>query len=78
MTLHDGAPGTYWGGGAVLLFKISSLLTNISVEHLIETAILAGVGATVGFTVQLFLSFVVKYFKKKRDVKGASTISKER
>lgn len=60
MTLQDGSPGQYWGGGAVLLLQVAELFTALSGPLLIRTIILAIIGATVGFLTQFILKFIGK------------------
>ena len=49
--------GTFFG-------TILSILGNLHHEDLLKTAILAGFGAIVSFSVTLVMKAIVKYFRK--------------
>jgi hypothetical protein len=57
MTAHNGHGGTVAGtaGGTLL-----TLFANIHSEDIVKTAILATIGATVSFTISLFLKWIAK------------------
>ena len=57
--VFDSTTKTGTAGGTLL-----TIFANISSEDLVKTAILAGVGAIVSFSVTLFLKFIIKRFRK--------------
>jgi hypothetical protein len=48
-------------GGTLLI-----VFLNIKTGQLFQTAVLAAVGATVSFTVSLFLKYIIRLFKNKQ------------
>lgn len=72
---NDGYPGLGWGGGTILLLNtqavLDSLLGYMDLREAVTTAVMATLGATVGFFVHLFWTYV----KKKHD--EYTDISKE-
>jgi len=46
-------------GGTLL-----SIVLNISLDNILFTIIMAGIGASVSYVVSKFLNFLFKYFKK--------------
>lgn len=57
--VFDNTTKTGTAGGTLL-----TIFANISSEDLVKTAILAGVGAVVSFSVTLFLKLLIKRSRK--------------
>jgi hypothetical protein len=57
--VFDNTTKTGTAGGTLL-----TIFANISSEDLVKTAILAGVGAIVSFSVTLFLKLLIKRSRK--------------
>lgn len=57
--VFDSTTKTGTAGGTLL-----TIFANISSDDLLKTAILAGVGAIVSFSVTLFLKLLIKRFRK--------------
>lgn len=57
--VFDNTTKTGTAGGTLL-----TIFANISSDDLLKTAILAGVGAIVSFSVTLFLKLLIKRFRK--------------